>query len=136
MKKIYKVVSRLKDNQGSAILISLSMLLLVVTVVFSISNIYMNKVQSIKNINTFYDRKINEALELRIKEVDQKQQNEIREAEKENNKKIQIEESRKKKEELEKEKAELIEKINSDRLTFDKEVEKNLEESLKRASSN
>lgn len=136
MKIKQRVLKKLASNQGSAIVISLSMLLLVVTVIFSISNIYMNKVQSTKNINAYYDKKINEALELRLQEFEEKEQNEKREVEKKNTKKLQIEENHKRKEELEKEKAELRERIHSDRVEFDKEIERNLQESIKRASSN
>lgn len=136
MKIKQRVLKKLASNQGSAIVISLSMLLLVVTVIFSISNIYMNKVQSTKNINAYYDKKINEALELRLQEFEEKEQNEKREVEKKNTKKLQIEENHKRKEELEKEKAELIERIHSDRVEFDKEIERNLQESIKRTSSN
>ncbi|MBF0848048.1 hypothetical protein IR145_11355, partial [Streptococcus danieliae] len=68
--------------------ISLSMLLLVITVIFSISNIYMNKIQSIKNINTYYDRKINEALEERDDNHRKEIQENIEKKYKEDNKKI------------------------------------------------
>lgn len=98
------------------------MLLLVVTVIFSISNIYMNKIQSIKNINMYYDSKINEVLDIRIKEYEEDKKNKNVEKENENKKKLRVEESRKKIEELEKEKIEAIEKIKKDREKFDKEM--------------
>lgn len=122
-RRLLQILQKLrKKNQGSAILISLSMLLLVVTVIFSISNIYMNKIQSIKNINTYYDSKINEVLDKRIEVSEQEEQNKNTEKENENKKKLRIEESRKKIEELEKDKIEAIEKIKEDREKFDKEI--------------
>lgn len=47
-----------KNNKGSAILISILVLGLIILIISSISNIYTNKLNSIKNLNKFYDNKI------------------------------------------------------------------------------
>ncbi|MBF0709767.1 MULTISPECIES: hypothetical protein [unclassified Gemella] len=125
-KKIQKIIKRNSNNKGSALVISLSMLLLVITVIFSISNIYMNKIQSIKNINTYYDRKINEALEERDDNHRKEIQENIEKKYKEDNKKIQMENRNKALENLEKEKVEFLEKIKLDKEKFDQEIEKKL----------
>lgn len=50
-------------NNGSAILISLLTLVLLSIVILGVSNVYVNKIKSIKNINDYYDKKIIAALD-------------------------------------------------------------------------
>ena len=48
----------INKKEGSAVIISLITLILVITISFSILGIYLNKMHSIKNINDYYDKKI------------------------------------------------------------------------------
>ncbi|KXB58819.1 hypothetical protein HMPREF1871_00211 [Gemelliphila asaccharolytica] len=52
----------MKNNKGSAILISILTLVLVSIVIFSVANIYINKIKSLKSINDYYDIKIKEQI--------------------------------------------------------------------------
>ena len=59
---INKKSTMLKDKRGNAIIVSLLVTMLVVVVMFSVVGLYMNKMYSIKNLNTYYDKKIIEQL--------------------------------------------------------------------------
>lgn len=52
----------MKNNKGSAILISILTLVLVSIVIFSVANIYINKIKSLKSISDYYDIKIKEQI--------------------------------------------------------------------------
>ena len=52
-------------NEGSAVVISMLVLSLLMVIVASISIIYFNKIQSIKQINKYYDIKIEKNLKNR-----------------------------------------------------------------------
>ena len=55
----------LKTNhkKANAIVVSLLVTLLVITVLFSIVGIYINKMYSLKNLNDYYDKKIVQQLQ-------------------------------------------------------------------------
>ena len=64
MMKLILLNSTIKGKkQGNSIILSIIVLLLVITVIFSITGIYINKLYSLKNINNYYDRKIYDILE-------------------------------------------------------------------------
>lgn len=52
-----------KHKSANAIVASLLVTLLVITVLFSIVGIYMNKMYTIKNLNDYYDKQITQQLE-------------------------------------------------------------------------
>ena len=56
---------RIKKNHKSAnaIVASLLVMLLVITVLFSILGIYINKMYTIKSLNDYYDKQITQQLE-------------------------------------------------------------------------
>ncbi len=60
-----KIVKKLKIKKGNAVVISLIVLSLVLIILGSIANIYLNKLNSVRNINKYYDMKINEELNKR-----------------------------------------------------------------------
>lgn len=62
---VKKVITKLKTKKGNAVVISLIVLSLVLIIIGSIANIYINKLNSVKNINKYYDMKINEELNKR-----------------------------------------------------------------------
>ncbi|MBF0713229.1 hypothetical protein HZY83_00700 [Gemella sp. GH3] len=64
-KKISKIDNIKTNNKGSAIVVSLLVLSLVVIIIVSVSSIYVNKVQSLKNINDYYDKLITNKLDSR-----------------------------------------------------------------------
>ena len=56
-----------KHKSANAIVVSLLVTLLVITVLFSIVGIYINKMYTIKNLNDYYDKQITQQLEENIK---------------------------------------------------------------------
>lgn len=52
-----------KHKSANAIVASLLVTLLVITVLFSIVGIYINKMYTIKNLNDYYDKQITQQLE-------------------------------------------------------------------------
>lgn len=48
----------MKHKRGNAIVASLLVTLLVITIIFSVIGIYINKMYSIKSLNDYYDKKI------------------------------------------------------------------------------
>ena len=52
-----------KHKSANAIVASLLVMLLVITVLFSIVGIYINKMYTIKNLNDYYDKQITQQLE-------------------------------------------------------------------------
>ena len=56
-----------KHKSANAIVASLLVTLLVITVLFSIVGIYINKMYTIKNLNDYYDKQITQQLEENIK---------------------------------------------------------------------
>lgn len=61
-KNILKIKKELANNKGSAIVISILILGLIVIIVTSISYIYTNKLNTLKNLNSYYDNKIIEEI--------------------------------------------------------------------------
>lgn len=57
-----KIKKELANNKGSAIVISILILGLIVIIVTSISYIYTNKLNTLKNLNSYYDNKIIEEI--------------------------------------------------------------------------
>ena len=56
------VLKLMKKKKGSTIIISIFVLVLVTTVILGVSNIFVNKTYTLKNINNYYDKKILEYL--------------------------------------------------------------------------
>ena len=52
-----------KHKSANAIVASLLVTLLVITVLFSIVGIYINKMYTIKNLNDYYEKQITQQLE-------------------------------------------------------------------------
>ena len=52
-----------RHKSANAIVASLLVTLLVITVLFSIVGIYINKMYTIKNLNDYYDKQITQQLE-------------------------------------------------------------------------
>ena len=64
-----------KNKKGNAVVISLTTLVLVVVIIFSISGIYINKLYSLKNIEKYYDQEIKNLLTKEPKEKQQDKEN-------------------------------------------------------------
>ena len=54
---------RINHKKANAIVASLLVTLLVITVLFSIVEIYINKMYSLKNLNDYYDKQIVQQLQ-------------------------------------------------------------------------
>ena len=72
-----KIKIKVKKN-ASAVIISLMTLMLVTLVIFSIFTIYFNKMNAIKNINDYYDKKIMEMYKLIKWHSEEKINNKVR----------------------------------------------------------
>lgn len=52
------MILKIKEKKANAVVVSLLTTILVVVIIFSISSIYINKMYSLKNIDSYYDKKI------------------------------------------------------------------------------
>lgn len=63
-------IKRISKNEGGALVLSIVVLTLITIVIATITNIYINKYNSIKNINDYYDTKLIEELNKRTNKSD------------------------------------------------------------------
>ena len=63
MRREVNIMIKIKNHKrANAIIASLLVTLLVITVLFSIVGIYINKMYTMKNLSDYYDKKITEQL--------------------------------------------------------------------------
>lgn len=63
-------IKRISKNEGGALVLSIVVLTLITIVIATITNIYINKYNSVKNINDYYDTKLIEELNKRTNKSD------------------------------------------------------------------